>query len=443
MSWILPSQAESEHAGGSSTAHGANFTSRILAALTSNPEVWSKTVFFITFDENDGWFDHVPPPAVPSYNPDGSLAGMSTIDTSGMYFDATGVNHHVNRMRVLMRETISGAGEHAWAFQSETAHYIDPRDTTSGMVRPLGMGPRVPLYIVSPWTKGGWVSSEVFDHTSVGQFLEQRFGVTIPAISPWHRAVSGDLTSAFDFASPNDPQFPTLPATAGWEEIEQQQKKMPAASAPETLTTFEQEPGTRPSRPTPYELHVTAQVDRAGKVTLRFGNTGKKGAVFHVYDRKHLDRIPRRYTVEAGKRLHDSAWNAAVDGGVYDLEVHSTNGFFRSFKGNTKTGAAIEVNVDYDVAGGNVRAELKNSGASPIEARIAANAYRAGAPETISVAPNATAQRLWPVGDSGNWYDFTVSASGFERRFAGRMENGGNLISDPAMAIERFKGRSS
>jgi phospholipase C len=71
--------------------------------------------------------------------------------------------------------------------------------------------------------------------------------------------------------------------------------------------------------------------------------------------------------------------------------------------------------------------------AQPIDVVIAANAYRNDGPWTFSVAPNETADRSWRVSASGNWYDFTVSAAGFERRFAGRMENGRSSLSDPAM----------
>ena len=42
------------------------FTSLVLDALTSNPKVWSKTALFLMYDENDGWFDHVPPPTAPA-----------------------------------------------------------------------------------------------------------------------------------------------------------------------------------------------------------------------------------------------------------------------------------------------------------------------------------------------------------------------------------------
>ena len=159
VSWILPSQAWSEHPSPSTPAHGAEFTTLVLDALTSNPEVWAKTVLFLTFDENDGQFDHLPPPAVPSYNPDGSLAGASTLDLAGEYF------------------------------LDPARKYRHPDDVKDGPLRPWGLGPRVPMYVISPWSRGGWVNSQVFDHTSVGRFIEHRFGVTVPAISPWHRAV--------------------------------------------------------------------------------------------------------------------------------------------------------------------------------------------------------------------------------------------------------------
>ncbi|MGC3526624.1 alkaline phosphatase family protein, partial [Pseudomonas aeruginosa] len=83
---------------------------------------------------------------------------------------------------------------------------------TKGDIRyrnqPNGLGPRVPMYVISPWSKGGWVTSQVFDHTSVIRFLEQRFGVMEPNISAWRRAVCGDLTSAFNFANPKNEPFP-------------------------------------------------------------------------------------------------------------------------------------------------------------------------------------------------------------------------------------------
>jgi phospholipase C len=95
--------------------------------------------------------------------------------------------------------------------------------------------------------------------------------------------------------------------------------------------------------------------------------------------------------------------------------------------------AALNLQVAYDVRGGTVRAQLRNLGTALVKFQIVANEYRTDGSWTLPVAPKATAKRSWKVSDSGNWCDFTIGAPGFERRFAGRMENGGNLISDPAM----------
>src|SRR5690606_22500196 len=187
----------------------------------------------------DGLFDHLPAPAVPSYNLDHTLAGKSTIDVAGMYFEND---------KDDLNDTES------------PRKYIDKRDTVSGRLRPWGLGPRVPMYILSPWSKGGWVHSEVADHTSVGQFIEKCFGVTIPAISPWHRAVSSDLTSAFDFVTPNDPKFPKMPDTSDYQVRDEASKQLPKAVAPAEPSALYQEKGTRFSRALPYRLHCRAEV---------------------------------------------------------------------------------------------------------------------------------------------------------------------------------------
>jgi phospholipase C len=68
------------------------------------------------------------------------------------------------------------------------------------------------MLIVSPFTRGGFVSSDLFDHTSVLRFLETRFGAEVPNLSAWRRATVGDLTTAFDFGAP-DTSIPNLPVT--------------------------------------------------------------------------------------------------------------------------------------------------------------------------------------------------------------------------------------
>jgi phospholipase C len=407
--WILPPQAFSEHPGGpSSPLKGSSFTERVLDALTANSHVWSKTAFFLTFDENDGLFDHVPPPAVPSYNPDGSLAGKSTVTLNGEYFS------------------------------DPSGKYKKADDNVSGNLRPYGLSARVPMYVISPWSKGGWVSSEVFDHTSMGMFLETRFGITIPNISPWHRTVCGDLTSAFDFTRAGSAARPRLPDTSGYTVIDAQQRAMPLYTVPTQHQPLSQEHGTRFSRKLPYELHTHAAVKAGISVELAFLNTGTQGAVFHVYDKMHLDRIPRRYTVESGKALTD-IWNISTDRGKYDLCVYGPGGFFRAFKDegeSTERIARPEMRVSYDKTDGDLLATFRNPGPQACALTIRDIAYRSGGPEKVEVPPGKSITHRWSLHRSANWYDFIVTAEaivGFERRFAGRVETGKHGLSDPAM----------
>jgi phospholipase C len=138
---------EDEHPGSSLPGGGEEEIYTWLDALAMNPEVWEKTVLFITWDENGGLFDHVVPPTAPEGTP----------------------------------------GE--WV----TVNPL-PADA-GGFAGPVGLGFRVPLLVISPWSTGGWVASETFDHTSVIRFCETRFGVHHPTISAWRRSTVGDLTS--------------------------------------------------------------------------------------------------------------------------------------------------------------------------------------------------------------------------------------------------------
>ncbi len=164
VSWLVAPYGYSEHPA-APNGYGAWYISQVLDILTSNPEVFSKTVFIINYDENDGSFDHLPAP-VPAISTDGS-DGATTI----------------------------------------TADYEQvPAGSEAGFpALPLGFGFRVPFLAISPWSKGGYVNSELSDHTSVVKFIEKRFGVHCPNITPWRRAVSSDLTSFFNFANPNGP----------------------------------------------------------------------------------------------------------------------------------------------------------------------------------------------------------------------------------------------
>jgi phospholipase C len=286
------------------------------------------------------------------------------------------------------------------------------------------MGPRVPMTVISPWSKGGWVNSQTFDHTSVGQFLEKRFGVTVPAISPWHRAVCGDLLSAFDFAAPNAPA-PPLPDAKGSAARVAAAMTRPRPEPPAAPEKLFQEPGSRLSRAVPYILHAEARAED-GALAVSFRNDGAAGAVFHVYDRNRLEQIPRRYTVEAGRSLVDR-W--IVDG-TYDLWVLGPNGFVRGFSGN---GPGIEAALAYRPRQRALELQFANRGERPVGLSLHSRVYGPATARKMDVAAHGTASTRWDVSKSGNWYDLTLQGDGFVRRFAGRLETGKDGISDPAM----------
>ncbi|CAN5342974.1 phospholipase C, phosphocholine-specific [soil metagenome] len=419
ISWIVAPSADSEHPGPSSPAQGADYTSRVIDALTSNPDVWAKTVLIINFDENDGFFDHVPPPAAPSYqtwnaNPAlAKTAGASTVDTTGEYHEVM-VSYHNN------------------ATEAQLLH------------RPYGMGPRVPMYILSPWSRGGWVNSQVFDHTSIIRFMEARFGVMEPNISAWRRAVSGDLTTAFNFADPNDEAFfANLPSTLALANKSRALTSRTTPTLPATSLPIQTD-GVRPSRALPYDLNASCKVTpgtggpASARVELVFGNTGRQAGVFHVDDRRNLSDLPRRYTVEPAKQLV-GAWTPATTG-AYDLWVLGPNGFHRHATGNALRTAAAgqpnpEVIVSCDTATGDLVVKLVNTGAGPCTFTLTPNQYYSGTAEYKVVARSENVIRL-PLRTSGYWYDFSVTVKGqadYSRRFAGRLETGQASFSDPAM----------
>jgi phospholipase C len=426
VSWIVANELSSEHPGQSSPAQGADYTARVLAALTANPEVWSRTVFILNYDENDGFFDHMPPPAVPSYitwnaHPAQSLlAGASTVDTAGEY--------HENLVS-----------------------YRNSEQDRSLLHRPYGLGPRVPMLVISPWSRGGWVNSQVFDHTSVIRLIEKRFGVIEPNISPWRRAVCGDLTSTLDFTHPDKSTLPQLPATAALAARARAlaQRSMPLVpDMPPTPVAMMQASGTRRSRALPYQLHVHSTNQPAEQMLqLTFVNSGTQAAVFHVYDRLNLDLIPRRYTVEHGQRLADS-WALVKQNGAYDLWLLGPNGFHRHFTGQVIALPSVprldpEIEIGYNLVKGELIARLCNRGHVACTFELQANAYFDTKVQRLRVAAQREVLHTWPLKHSGYWYDFTLRVpelAGFSRRFAGRMETGEDSVSDPAMGAGRSNG---
>ncbi len=65
VSWVVANQAFSEHPD-APPGDGAHFVNLVLQALNADPDVFDSTVLFLNYDENDGFFDHVPPPVPPA-----------------------------------------------------------------------------------------------------------------------------------------------------------------------------------------------------------------------------------------------------------------------------------------------------------------------------------------------------------------------------------------
>jgi phospholipase C len=413
VSWLVAPEAYCEHPDPSSPVQGGWYMQEVLNALTARPEVWSKTVLIVNFDENDGFFDHVPPPAPPSLAADGSSAGLSTCDV--------GAERYTQPAPPGSREQPAPDG------------------------RVYGMGPRVPMLVISPWSRGGWVDSQVFDHTSVIRFLERRFGVIEPNISAWRRAVAGDLTTAFDFANPNAARLPVLPTIdridADAVRAQQAQLAQVALPAEDVQLPPEQSQGVRPSRALPYQLDVDGRADPSGDAfTIEFVNAGTAGAVLHVYDRLHLDRTPRRYTVEAGKRLADT-WDTGADAGRYDLWLVGPNGFHRHFSGNARTAPGEDptrpqVRVRRDPAAHALIFSLTNGGDRACTFVVGHLAYQQHAAQSIALAGGQSVEWPAPMPREHGWYDIRVTVDGVGGcawRYAGRLESGRDSISDPAL----------
>jgi phospholipase C len=297
---------------------------------------------------------------------------------------------------------------------------------------PYGLGVRVPMIVISPWTKGGWVNSEVFDHTSLIRFVQRRFGVSEPNITKWRSTVAGDLTSAFNFHSPND-AIVGLPSTASYEPPNQNRYPdyVPAVPSKQTLPT--QEAGMRPARALPYELHVREEHEfTRGGIELSFHNTGKAGAVLHV---RFGDgqTPPRTYTLGVDDEASDVFGSSSATS--YDLAVYGPNGFLRTFAGGLRPGSAkLTVHASYDKDGDGVKLEIRNHGSDTEKISIR-NGYT-GKAETRTVHAHQTATFSNELHKTFGWYDVTItveSDASFVRQLAGHVENGRASMSDPAI----------
>ncbi|MFE9257261.1 phosphocholine-specific phospholipase C [Streptomyces sp. NPDC006879] len=389
VSWVVANEAFSEHPY-APPGDGAHFVDLVYRALAAKVEVFDSTVLFLNYDENDGFFDHVPPPVAPPGTPGEYLNGV-----------------------------------------------------------PYGLGFRVPMLVMSPWTRGGWVSSEVFDHTSVLRFLEswtEALGTpaACPHISDWRRKVSGDLTGLFDFANPVY-GVPDLPATA---KVIGQATCAPLPNpAPQDNALPTQERGSRPARPLPYQPNGNLthfEFGSTGKILAWFtmnnqGVEAKRAAHFSIHPHQYRNTEAWQYTVEAGESTTDY-FNIGLGHGLgkYDISMVGPNRFLRRFIGDaSKSGRSCEVAARYAPAPNTGKPaiwfELSNSSSQPVTFTIRSHAYRSDGPWTYTVPAGSSVEDCFnAVAYCEGWYDFTISCSSdgsWSRRYTGHIETGTPSIS--------------
>lgn len=447
ISWLVAPENFSDHPG--APWYGAWYVSEVMDILTGNPEIWAKTIFILAYDENDGYFDHIPPFTPP--HPDKPCTGRTSegVD-AGVEF--------VTLEQDLKRKPAEDARESS-----------------------IGLGYRVPLVVASPWSRGGRVCSQVFDHTSTLQFLEKFLShktgrkIQEPNISAWRRAVCGDLTSIFkpfQQEKTSHPSFLTrdhviegihrakfkrLPA--GYQKLSEKSiEQIRRGSAPSSLLP-RQEKGIRPACPLPYQLYADGNLSadqKSFEINFRAGNEifaeRSAGSPFQVYaPGKYRSCEPAGqpeyqecrlwdYAVSAGDRLGDRWPLAEFERERYRLKVYGPNGFFREFLGGGDD-PSIQVSCEYEKAAeggltGNLELKIVNLDRTRAHAvELTDLSYKTGNRKQVIEAAQ-TAMLVLDLKRSFGWYDFRLKvqgAEGFEKRFAGRVETGNPGFSDPAM----------
>ncbi|AFK01537.1 phospholipase C, phosphocholine-specific [Emticicia oligotrophica DSM 17448] len=438
VSWLVAPENFSDHPG--APWYGAWYVSEVMDILTKNPEIWKKTIFILAYDENDGYFDHVPPFVAPHHQKPDSGKVSAGIDPS------------VEQVNII---------------HEKQRPYKNPEKDTRE--NPIGLGFRVPLVIASPWSRGGNVCSEVFDHTSIIQFLEKflknktKKDIVETNISDWRRTVCGDLTSTFKPYNGEKIGLPKFVAKEPFIQTVHKAKFKQLPSNYKSLSTddvvkastqevdFEwmpkQEKGIRKSMPIPYELYADGRMSEDKKrfeVSLGVGDKvfGKKakGCPFVAYFETN-ELKTRNYAVKGGDILYDTWALDSFTNQQYKVEIYGPNGFYRSFIGDEKE-PFLEVNVRYQgdktdkkSLTGNVVLELKNRENKTINVVVNDLSYKTPKRQ-VNLTKGGTTSLVLNLQESHHWYDFSVKVEGndlFEKRYAGHVETGRESYTDPLM----------
>ena len=423
VSWLVAPQNFSDHP--SAPWYGAWYVSEALDILTQNPEVWKKTVFILCYDENDGYYDHVPPFVAP--HPEKPETGKAS-EGIDLWEEQVNLEHEKQR----------------------------PYDRV--VDGPIGLGYRVPLVIASPWSRGGKVCSEVFDHTSILMFLEKfiakRYNKEIKEenITEWRRTICGDLSSVFtpfqsgqfnEFVQKNE--FMKSIRSAKDKALPTNYKALTAAEiqqiniSPEKSPWMpQQEKGIKKALPIPYELSADIALTEGGNPELKLavGNTFKTGgAPFFANLRIGKGEFQsRHYTLKKGDQLHDIM--ERFDGQV-DVKVHGPNGFYRGFKARE---IPVEVTVSYPKNRqgrplGDIEFHIRNTSGADLELQLTDASYHNGITR-IKLKKDAVKTITADLKKSHNWYDFKLTANSypdFEWHYAGHVETGKESFTDPKM----------
>lgn len=433
VSWLAAPCNFSDHAG--APWFGAWYVSEVLDILTQNPEVWKKTIFVLTYDENDGYFDHIAP-FVPPLTTDPSQGkapkGMDTQD-----------EWVTSKQEQLIEGKIRNANG-----------------------SPIGLGYRVPMVIASPWSKGGWVNSEVCDITSTLQFLEyfieKKTGKKIieENISEWRRATCGNLTSVFqpandlkaieiDFIDRNkhverilnarNKSLPTNFSAYTQKQVEEQKVWQNLPNFPK------QEAGIKKACALPYTCETnmivhpeTQEVELVFAIEVNQLKNKANAAPFQVYAMEAYQGKKGanwNFTVSEEEPVAYQWKNQSFEQGSYKLDVHGSNGFYRSFEGSASD-PELHVEVLSQQSNQTIVVTLANTSNQALECYVTDVNYSKQTKKIVLKKQQKTKVTLDYAVFNG-WYDFTVTfaqSNTFKYQYAGHIESGKASTTDPYMA---------